>query len=476
MSALELLERLILVYFTALNSLYLVFTLVAFRDLFAYQRRLWRGQLEALLSESAYKPISILVPAYNERETIVANVRSLLNLGYPEFEIVVVNDGSKDDTTEVLKVAFELQPVPVTVRMVLETKPVKAMYRSLEHPNLIVIDKQNGGKSDALNAAINASSYPLFCCIDADSLLEHDALLRVARVFCEDDEAVAVGGIVRVLNGSLVEAGRVVQPRTTGRPIVLCQTLEYVRGFLAGRTALGHANALLIISGAFGLFRKDRVVAAGGYNRDTVCEDMEVVVRLHRRAHEAGVPARIVFVPDPVCWTQVPEDWRTLLRQRDRWQRGLIETLWMHRRLLLNGRYGAAGLIAFPFYTIFEALGPLVEVTGYVLLPIEWALGRLNPPFAVLFLVLAILYGILNTLLALILDDLLFRRYERVRDLARLVAAAFLEYAGFRQLLALQRFTASFSVRRRKATWGEQRRQAIAHGERTAGAPPRTAA
>lgn len=472
MDAIAWIERVILVYFTVLNSLYLGFTLVAFWGLLAYQRRFWRGQLEALLSESAYKPISVLVPAYNERATIAANVRSLLNLGYPEFEIVVVNDGSKDDTVAVLKAAFGLQPVPVAIRNTLPTQPVRAIYRSLDHPNLLVIDKLNGGKSDALNAAINASSFPLFCCIDADSLLEQDALLRVARVFSDDEAIVAAGGIVRVLNGSLVEAGRVIQPRALPRPIVLCQTLEYVRGFLAGRTALGHANALLIVSGAFGLFRKDRVLAAGGYNRDTVCEDMEIVVRLHRHSREQGMPARIVFVPDPVCWTQVPEDWRTLLRQRDRWQRGLLETLLIHGRMFLNPRYGAAGLFGFPFYAIFEALGPVIEVTGYVLLPLEWWLGRLNATFAVLFLVLAVLYGILISLLALILDDLLFRRYERARDLLLLVGGAFVEYLGFRQLLALQRFTAFFTLRRKKSAWGEQRRQAIGHGEPAPAPPP----
>lgn len=457
----------VLAYLLLLNTLYFGFSIFAFFSLVAYQRRAWKGDIASLLTETASRPISVLVPAYNEKETIAANIRSLLTLSYPEFEIVVVNDGSSDDTIGVLRRAFDLVPVPAAFRVQLPTKTVKAMYRSLDHPNLLVVDKENGGKSDALNAAINASNYPLFCCIDADSLLEPDALLRVARVFAEDDAVVAVGGIVRVLNGSKVEDGRVTDLRTSTRPIVLHQTLEYVRGFLAGRTALGAMGSLLIISGAFGVFRKAPMVAAGGYSAATVCEDMEVVVRLHHQG-KAGARPKVVFVPDPVCWTQVPEDWRSLLRQRDRWQRGLLETLWIHHRMLFNPRHGVVGLFGFPFYVFFEALGPVIETGGYAFVAVLYAVGLVNVRFAVLFLILAVLYGITITLSALILDDLLFRRYERPVDLARLVLAAFTEYLGFRQLLAIQRAQSFVSVFFKEAQWGKVVRKAIANRERSA--------
>jgi cellulose synthase/poly-beta-1,6-N-acetylglucosamine synthase-like glycosyltransferase len=455
-------EALIIVYFLTLNTVYVAFTAMAFVDLVAYRRRVWRGALGSSLSESAFKPISILVPAFNERLTLIATIRSLLTLRYPEFEVVVINDGSTDDTLELVRRAFNLHPVPTATRIRLPTKPVRTTYRSLDHPTLVVIDKENGGKGDSLNAGINTSSYPLFCCMDADSVLEPDALLRVARAFKEDERVVCAGGIIRVLNGAVMEGGQVAHIRTPDRPLLLCQAIEYVRGFLTGRTPLGKLDSLLIVSGAFGLFRKDAVVEAGGYDTGIVCEDMEIVVRLHRWSREHDRSARIIFVPDPVCWTQVPSDWRSLLRQRDRWQRGLLESLWRHRRMFLNPRYGKVGLIGMPFYVIFEALGPIVELMGYLIVPLLWLFGRLNPGIALLFLILAVLNGIILSVTALVLDDLLFKRYERTRDLLKMIAAAFLEYCGFRQLLALQRTASFLNVILPRRQWGTATRRRMA--------------
>jgi cellulose synthase/poly-beta-1,6-N-acetylglucosamine synthase-like glycosyltransferase len=460
-------EAFIITYFLALNTIYLAFTVMAFVDLVGYRNRLWRGSLRNMMSESAYRPISLLVPAFNERETLIATIRSLLTLRYPEIEIVVVNDGSTDDTLELVRRAFALYPVPSATRVRLPTKPVIATYRSLEHPNLVVIDKGNGGKSDSLNAGINASSYPLFCCMDADSLLEPDALLRMARAFTADERVVCAGGVIRVLNGSVVEDGQIAHIRTSNNPLVLAQALEYVRGFLAGRTPLAKLDALMIVSGAFGLFQKEAVIDAGGYHSGTVCEDMEVIVRLHRRTHDKGTPGKVIFVPDPVCWTQVPSDWRSLLRQRDRWQRGLLESLWMHRGMFLNPRYGKAGLIGMPFYVIFEAFGPIFEMLGYVALLLLWAFGRLNPGIAILFFVLAILNGIILSVTALVLDDLLFKRYERSRDLLKMIAAAFFEYLGYRQVLAAQRTLSFLNVLFRHGHWGKVKRTQIPHSETT---------
>jgi cellulose synthase/poly-beta-1,6-N-acetylglucosamine synthase-like glycosyltransferase len=458
-------EALIITYFIALNTTYLVFTVMAFVDLLGYRNRLWRGALRSMLSESAYKPISILVPAHNERDTLLATIRSLLTLRYPEFEIVVVNDGSTDDTLDVVRRVFALYPVPSATRVSLPTKPVRATYRSIEHPDLVVIDKENGGKSDALNAAINAASYPLFCCMDADSLLEPDALLRVARAFSEDERVVCAGGVIRVLNGSVVEDGQITHIRTPNNPLVLAQAIEYVRGFLAGRSPLAKLDALMIVSGAFGLFRKDAVIAAGGYHTGTVCEDMEIIVRLHRWAHEQDKPGKILFVPDPVCWTQVPSDWKSLLGQRDRWQRGLLESLWMHRGMFLNPRYGKAGMIGMPFYVIFEAFGPIFEMLGYLVLLVLWLFGRLNPGIALLFFVLAIVNGIILSVMALVLDDLLFKRYERARDLLKMIAAAFFEFLGYRQVLAVQRTASFLNVLFRRGHWGKAKRTQIPHDE-----------
>jgi cellulose synthase/poly-beta-1,6-N-acetylglucosamine synthase-like glycosyltransferase len=448
----------ILTYFVAINSVYFVFTIISFLDLLRFDRRSRRRGIGDIVSGTTFKPISILIPAHNEQETIVSNVYSILEVGYPEFEAIVINDGSTDETMPKLQEAFSLFPVTDATRQQLPTREVYGIYRSLDFPNLTVIDKDRGGKSDALNAGINASTFPLFCSIDADSLLNSDALLRIAKPFVEDDRIVAAGGIVRVLNGSIVEKHRVVSSRAPNSFLLLCQAIEYVRGFLTGRTALARLNALLIISGAFGLFQKKAVLDAGGYDTTTVCEDMELAVRLHRVAREEGRVAKQIFVPDPVCWTQVPEDWRSLLRQRDRWQRGLIETLWMHRKMFLNPKYGPVGMIAMPFYVIFEAIGPVIELFGYLLIPILLISGRFDPTFALLFFALAILYNIMLSLLALIVDDLLFLRYERARDLGKMTLSAFLEFIGYRQILAVRRTMAFFTGIFRRRHWGQIRR------------------
>ncbi len=450
------LETLILGYFLTLNTIYLVFTAIAFFDLLAYRRRWPQRDDRPLIADSAYPPISILVPAHNEAETVVENVRSLLELGYPEFEIVLINDGSNDDSLERLRRSFGLAAVPPSHRQRLPSRPVRRTWVSARHPNLTVLDKQRGGKSDALNAGINAARFPLFCTIDADSLLEPDALLRIARAFAEDDRVVAAGGVIRVLNEAPVERGRVVRAAAPRRPLLLCQAQEYVRGFLTGRSSLARMNALLIIAGAFGLFRKEAAVRVGGFGCDTVCEDMELVARLHRRAREERSGARVVFLPDPVCWTQVPSDWRSLFRQRDRWQRGLLQSLWKHRCMFLDPRYGAVGLVAMPFYAFFEALGPVIEIGGYLFLIGLALTGRLDPTFALLFFALAVGYGLLLSVAALNLDDLLFKRYGRTRDLALMLCGSLIEFFGYRQVLAAVRAAGFVTVFLRGRSWGGQ--------------------
>lgn len=463
----NILQIVILFYFGIINTVYLSFTVIAFFDLLSFDRRSRRRGVSDHLSGSTYKPISILIPGFNEESTLVSSIRSMLELGYPEFEIVVINDGSTDQTLPLLQEAFTLFPVTDASRNQLPTKKVKKVYRSLDHPNLIVLDKEHGGKSDSLNAGINVAHFPLFCSVDADSLLNSDALLRIARPFVEDERIIAAGGIVRVLNGSILEKDRVLKSRAPNSVLVLCQAIEYVRGFLTGRTALARMNSLLIISGAFGLFQKQAVIDAGGYSTTTVCEDMELVVRLQRQAREKKKPARAIFVPDPVCWTQVPSDWKSLLRQRDRWQRGLIETLWMHKVMFFNPRYGAVGLVAMPFYFFFEALGPVIELMGYILIPLLWYLGILDAHFALLFFVLAILFNIMLSLLALIIDDLLFQRYDRARDLGKMMLSAFLEFIGYRQILTVRRTAAFFGALFRRRHWGKIHRTPIRTEVRT---------
>lgn len=451
----------VLGYFAVLNLLYAWFSLVGLSMVARYARELSELALKDLLEREAYLPVSILVPAYNEEKTIVESVRSFLGLRFPEFEVVVVSDGSKDRTMEKLREAYALVEEPVVFRKAIDSRPIRTIYRSLRYPNLVVVDKDNGGKADALNAGLNLARYPLFCAVDADSMLDGDALLRASRLFLEDDTVLAVGGTIRPLNGASVQGGVVEVLRLPGGFLERMQIVEYSRAFFSGRAGWSAMGALLIISGAFGLFRRQAVLGVGGYHTHTVGEDMELVVRLHRSARERRQPYRIVYTPDPICYTEVPTDWKTLRKQRNRWHRGLWEVLWMHRAMLFNPRYGRLGMVAMPYFLFFEALSPVVEVLGYLMLPLAYWLGLLNLEFALLFLLLALGFGVLLSHLAIGIETLLFKRYSSLWERLLLLGMGVLEVLGYRQLLALERFVASFQVWRKRGVWGEMRRKGL---------------
>jgi len=446
-AAVDLLQWAFLAYFVALNGAYLALNLVAFVALRGFMQRRVLESLPQAHSELEI-PITLVVPAYNEELTIAGAVRSLLQVSYSEFEIVVVNDGSRDRTLEVLIREFSLVPVPEAFRIRLATKPVRAVYHSLTHPELRVIDKENGGKADALNAGINGARYPLFCGLDADSVLQRDSLQRVVLPFLEDARTVACGGIVRPANGCEVSDGFLVRAGLPRRPIALLQVVEYFRAFLFGRLGWSPLNAVLVISGAFGLFHKETVIGAGGYRTDTVGEDMELVVRLHRVLRREGRPYRIAFVPDPVCWTEAPESWRVLRNQRVRWQRGLAESLALNRSLLFSRHGGAPGWLAMPFALLFECASPAVEVAGYVF-------------FAAAFLLVAVGLGMLLSVTALLLEEISFHTYPRVTDLVLLLAAVILENVGYRQVNTWRRLIGLWQwCSGRKARWGDMTRTA----------------
>lgn len=448
----------ILIYFVLLNGIYTFFNLISLKDIRIHSLTVTDQNIKNILSGLFYKPLSIIVPAYNEHQTVVANLRSLLALYYPEFEVIVVNDGSTDETLQRMIEEFRLVKVDKPLRLVLRHGEIRGSYLSLDYPHLTVIDKVNGGKADALNAGINASQFPLFCCIDADSLLEHDALLRASRLFVEDREVIATGGIVRVLNGCEVEYGIVSEVKAPRKPLECFQAVEYIRGFLSGRTSWNFFGSLLIISGAFGIFRKDMVMTIGGY-RHTVGEDMDLVVRLHRHCKEQGIRYRIVFVPDPVCWTQVPSDIVSLLKQRNRWHRGLIDSLCFNRRMFLNGKYGSVGLIGYPYFMLFEALGPAVEVLGYAGFIIFYLFGLIGRDFAFLFFVVAIVWGMWINLGSILLDNLIYRRYKGTSDILKLCLYGLGEFLGYRQLIVMERLLATLQFW--KKGWGKAKRQEI---------------
>ena len=411
------------------------------------------------MTASGAPPISLIAPAYNEAVTCVDSVRSLLAIEYPGYEVLVVNDGSTDETVARLTEAFDLERTSRIPTATLPSARVKAVYRSKSHPSLWLIDKENGGKADALNAGLNHCYTPIFCAMDADSILEPEALIRIVRPFLEDASTVAAGGILRIANGCTVERGRVTDVRLPRPLLAQLQVLEYLRVFLAGRMGWAAIDATLIISGAFGIFKRAAVVDAGGYATDTVGEDMELIVRLHRHGLEQGTPHRVHFVPDPVAWTECPESLRVLARQRDRWQRGLLQTLTKHRKMLLNPKYGRIGTVAFPYFFFLEMLGPLIELLGYVSFTATIVAGRADWVLITAFLAVAIALGGVLSLSAVALEELSFRRYPRFSDLVRLFVLAAVENFGYRQLNTWWRVRGTFSAFRTEQRWGKMTRK-----------------
>ncbi len=455
----------VLAYFILLNSVYLSTSFFAFGALRRYALRMKSLDLDELIRSAGAPPITLIAPAFNEEPTCVEAVRSLLTLEYPEYEVLVVNDGSSDGTLERLVEAFNLIPAARIATASIPTAPIRQIYRSRRHPDLWVIDKENGGKADALNAGIDFCRTPLFCAMDADSILERQALIRIVRPFLEDDRTVAAGGILRIVNGCTVKQGQVTDVRLPRNAWAQFQVLEYLRAFLSGRMGWDALDATLVISGAFGIFKRATVVDAGGYATDTVGEDMELVVRLHRTCSERGIPYRIHFVPDPVAWTECPESLGVLARQRDRWQRGLFQSLMRHRVMLLNSRYGKAGVLAFPYFFFLEMMGPVIETLGYLSFAAAVASGHADYPFVLAFLTVAIVLGVALSISAVALEELSFRRYPRVRDLVRLFLLAILENFGYRQLSAWWRLRGTISALRGVEGWGRMQRKGFALAE-----------
>jgi cellulose synthase/poly-beta-1,6-N-acetylglucosamine synthase-like glycosyltransferase len=450
-------------YFVILNGLYLFLTLLAWRQMGSDVRARGYLGLDEVFRSPLTPGVSVLVPAFNERAVIVESVRSLLALRYPSHEVVVVNDGSDDETVSVLREAFELAPVRKVLRDAIPTKAIRGTYVSRNHSNLLVVDKENGGRSDALNAGVNAARYPYVCVIDADSLLEEDALLKVAKPILDDPNLLAAtGGTIRIANGCTIDHGRVVEVRLPKSRFATVQVLEYFRAFLVARVGWSRLNALGIISGAFGLFHRSLLETVGGYWTETVGEDFELTLRLHRYLRERGEPYKIAFISDPVCWTEVPTEFSTLGRQRRRWQRGLWEALRRHARLIGRPRYGVLGLVAMPYFVLFEFLSPMFALLGLVVTVLWWLVGGLSTVYFLAFLAVSIGLGLLLTTAALALEEFSYQRYRKRREVARLLAYAVLENIGFRQLHDIWRALGYVDIVRGKREWGAQQRRGFA--------------
>jgi len=450
----------ILIYFFLINSFYLLFIFLSLIGLFRHRELTRFVSFKEVFRLPLVKPISIIAPAYNEEKTIVESVRALLSLEYPVFEVIVVNDGSTDRTLDMLIKTFQLEKSRRVFRKVVDHRPVKGIYTSPSYPKLVAVDKVNGKKADAMNAGLNISRYPLFCAVDGDSLLEKDALLKMVRPFLENPEkTVAAGGIIRLINGCKVRSGQVQEVHLPRNTLARFQVIEYFRAFLGGRIGMSMLKSMLIVSGAFGLFRKDVALQCGGYRTGTIGEDMDLIVRMRRHLHDMKRPYEIRFIPDPICWTEAPETLKSLSMQRNRWHRGLLDTLLYNKVMLFNPRYGITGLFAMPFYFIFEMLGPFIEVLGYFVFAVCIALGLVNYWFAVLFFLVAVVMGTLLSLLSILLGEYSTERYPRLQDILVLTLFSLLENVIYRQWLTLVRVIAFFDFYQGKEEWGAMQKK-----------------
>lgn len=456
------LEAVFLAYLAGMNAYQSLLVMLALVEVL--QRRALRlPELDrAVLSSANTPPITIIAPAYNEEANIEDSVRAFLQVVYPSLKLVVVNDGSKDGTLARLQERFQLVPTDLVVRGDLRTRPIRGLYQSRVDDRLLVVDKENGGKADALNVGLNVARSPLVCCVDADSIIDRRALLRMVEPYLYSDRAVvAVGGTVMPANGSTIRDGIV---EASGLPrswLARFQLVEYLRAFVFARMGFNRLGGNLIISGAFGLFQREAVIAAGGYLTDTVGEDAELVVRIHRVMREKNRPYRVVHISDPVCFTEVPENLKTLGRQRDRWQRGLVDTLWRHRRMMLNPRYGAVGLFALPVLVLFEMLAPVLEIGGYLWLVKALARGGVNHAFVELFFLLVLVWGVLLSVQGLVLESLDRPGERSLRQSLFLVVLSALEAFGYRQINLWFRLRGMWKFLAGEKSWGEMKRKGL---------------
>lgn len=446
-------------YLLVINGAYLTITVGAIRQL---RRQIDADRYEPVgdLQANHFLPgIAVTVPAYNEAPLIVDSVSSLLALEYPNTDVIVVNDGSTDETLERLRSTFDIRRIDAEYPVDLGCEPVRDIYRAPDE-DLVVIDKENGGKADALNAGLFFTDQPLFCAIDADSVIESGGLMQVVEPFLTNPaETVATGGSVRIANGCTFEHGALQDVSLPSNRLVRFQVVEYLRAFLLGRIGLSNLNSLLIISGAFGLFDTETLRTIGGYDTDSITEDMELVVRLQRHLVETGTENAVHFRPQPVAWTQAPTSISALSRQRRRWFRGLLDTLVVHRDALGRPSYGVIGLFALPFFLIVEAIGPLVEGAGYVLVPLFFLVGILDVPIFLAFLTIAVGLSAVVSGLAILGEVITYRRYERTRDIAVLLGYGVLEsflYRPWRAFVSWRGFVEYLTGDR---SWGEMRRR-----------------
>ncbi|MEO4005250.1 glycosyltransferase [Flavobacterium sp. CAU 1735] len=459
----DLYLNLILGYAILIMSSYLILAYLSAKELRSYLKKNSFVDYDVLLTSEFAPKLSLIAPAYNEGFTIEENVKSLLSLNYNNYQVIVVNDGSKDNSMEILIKTYDLELTELEVHSKIETQKIRGLYRSRNaaFKKLIVVDKENGGKADALNAGLNIAEYPYVVCIDVDCILDKDALLKLAKPFLESygKRIIATGGVVRIANQCVIKNGRMVEVNVPDRMLSRIQVLEYLRAFLLGRMAWGRLDGLLLISGAFGAFDKEIALLAGGYSTKTVGEDMELVVRMRRYMLENKLPYSVSYIPDPLCWTEAPEDFKIFKKQRSRWMRGTIETLSFHKKMCLNPKYKLLGMISIPYWTLFEFLAPAIEFIGVVTTLVFLVLGLLNWHFFFLLVLFVYTFAIFFSVIALYCEERTYHKYPKQADFLKLLLAAFIEPFYFHPLTVYAALVGYKDKIKGTSGWGEMTRK-----------------
>lgn len=462
-------NTLVLIYAVTIAFCYLCLAFISMWEMRTYMHKNYFVDYRFILSSPFAPGISLIAPAYNEGLTIIDNVKSLLSIMYNNYEVIIINDGSKDDTLSKMIAAFDLVKVPYDLQNHIHTKPVRGVYKSrnLAFKKLMVVDKENGGKADALNVGLNISAKDLVACIDVDCIIEPDALLKMVKPFLEEPvEVIASGGVVRIANSCVVEEGRLIEVRLPQNIVARFQVLEYMRAFLLGRMAWAKLNGLLLISGAFGLFKRDIAIKAGGYNHKTVGEDMELVVRMRAYMHEHRRKYKVSYIPDPLCWTEAPANYTILGRQRNRWARGTFETLKIHRRIFFNPRYGVIGMLSYPFWFFFEWLAPFVEFFGLAFFLILVILGKVNWVFFLTLLLAVYVFAIFISMCSLLAEEMSFFKYTAKREVGKMMLTALIEPFWFHPRVVWWSIKGNYDLIKGKKSWGEMTRQGFVQSKK----------
>ena len=444
-------------------STYLMLTIFSAISLRKYLRKNSYVDYNSIVSSPLAPTLSVIAPAYNESHSIIDNIRTLLSLYYNNYEVVVVNDGSSDDSLEKIIGHYELEKVNYYFDYRLPCKRIRGVYKSQNRSfkKLTVIDKANGGKADSLNAGLNVIRNDLVVSIDADSIMEPDALLKLVKPFMEakDKRVIGAGGVIRIANSCEISGGHIDKINLPKQFLPRAQVMEYTRAFLMGRMAWSELDGLLLISGALGMFDKEILIKSGGYSTNTVGEDMEMVVRIRRYMVDNGLDYDVVYIPDPLCWTEVPTTVRELARQRSRWTRGTMETLWTHRKLFFNPKYKKLGMLGYPYWLMFEYLAPIIEFLGIVWFIFLMISGRLNWPFFLLLTGFVYFFAVSLSIWSVLFEEITFHKYEKRRDVLRLIGTAFLEPIFYHPMVMLMSIKGNIDKLMKRNSWGKMERK-----------------